>query len=144
MREDWERRFQALREEVNVLREEVNILKEGVNALKEEVNILREEIKALRREMYEELARLRKEIHEELKKIREDFHNTVSAVGSRWGENIEKSFRLGLGTILRESFGVDAQQIWIEDREGWIKGFPTRYHGNVEILTKGEGVSESR
>jgi len=82
--------------------------------------------------VYEELRLLRIDFQREQKLMREDFHNAISSVGSRWGIDAERSFRKGLNEILTNYFNAEAKEYYIEDKEGIIKGYPSRFQ--VDLL----------
>jgi hypothetical protein len=49
---------------------------------------------------------------------------TLTSIGSRLGVSAERAFREGLKEILGKYFNVDVREIYIEDKEGVVKGRP--------------------
>ncbi len=127
MREESERRFQEFREDME-------------RRFKEFREDMEKRFQALYRR-FEAIDRRFEQIYDEIKRIRQDMHNTISAIGSRWGVAAERAFREGLKEILGKYFNADVKEIYVEDKEGIVKGRPGKYQaearilGDVEILT---------
>jgi hypothetical protein len=83
---------------------------------------------------FEAIDRRFEQIYDEIKRIRQDMHNTISAIGSRWGVAAERAFREGLKEILGKYFNAEVKEIYVEDKEGIVKGRPGRYQ--VDILVQ--------
>jgi hypothetical protein len=121
----------AILEELKIQREETSKRFEEVNRRFEEMN---ERFDRRFAEMNERFNKRFEEINEQLRGMREDFHNAISGVGSRWGVDAERAFRAGMRKILKENYGVDVEEYYIEDKEGVIKGRYAKYQ--VDLLVK--------
>jgi hypothetical protein len=109
MREDMDKRFQQMREDMDKRFAEVD-------------------------KRFEAIDRRFEQIYDEIKRIRQDMHNTISAIGSRWGVAAERAFREGLKEILGKYFNAEVKEIYVEDKEGIVKGRPGKYQ--VDILVQ--------
>jgi len=129
-REETSKRF----EEVNRRFDDVNRRFEDVNKRLEDVNNRLEQLIESTNRRFDDVNRRFEEMNEHLKGMREDFHNAISGVGSRWGVDAERAFRAGMRKILKENYGVDVEEYYIEDKEGVIKGRYAKYQ--VDLLVK--------
>jgi len=131
MNERSDRRFAEMNERFNKRFEEMNKRFEEMDKRFEEMNERSDRRFA---EMNERFNKRFEEMNEQLRGMREDFHNAISGVGSRWGIDAERAFRAGMRKILKENFGADVEEYYIEDKEGIIKGRSVRYQ--VDLLVK--------
>ena len=120
MREESEKRFQEFREDIE---RRFQQMREDMDKRFAEVD-----------KRFEAIDRRFEQIYDEIKRIRQDMHNTISAIGSRWGVAAERAFREGLKEILGKYFNADVKEIYVEDKEGIVKGRPGKYQ--VDILVQ--------
>jgi len=132
--EDVNNRLEQLIEFTNRRFDDVNRRFEDVNKRLEDVNNRLEQLIESTNRRFDDVNRRFEEMNEHLKGMREDFHNAISGVGSRWGVDAERAFRAGMRKILKENYGVDVEEYYIEDKEGVIKGRYAKYQ--VDLLVK--------
>jgi len=142
MREDIEKRFQEFREDIErrfkEFREDIEKrFQEFREDIERRFQQMREDMDKRFAEVdkrFEAIDRRFEQIYDEIKRIRQDMHNTISAIGSRWGVAAERAFREGLKEILGKYFNAEVKEIYVEDKEGIIKGRPGKYQ--VDILVQ--------
>jgi len=131
MREDMDKRFQQMREDMDKRFQEFR------EDIERRFQQMREDMERRFAEVdkrFEVVDRRFEQIYDEIKRIRQDMHNTISAIGSRWDVAAERAFREGLKEILGKYFNADVKEIYVEDKEGIVKGSPGKYQ--VDILVQ--------
>jgi hypothetical protein len=130
-REDIERRFKEFREDIDKRFQEFREdIERRFQQMREDMD---KRFQAVDKR-FEAIDRRFEQIYDEIKRIRQDMHNTISAIGSRWGVAAERAFREGLKEILGKYFNAEVKEIYVEDKEGIVKGRPGKYQ--VDILVQ--------
>ncbi len=138
MREDFQKGMSFIREE---FQNELKLMSKDMNLMREDfqkgMNLMREEFQngliLARQDFQEGLKLMREDFKEEQKQMRIEFKNTISSIGSRWGEDAEGTFREGINLILKDYFNAEAKEFYINDEEGIIKGYPASYQVDLII-----------